>query len=400
MTLEERILGSLLGGAIGDAMGAATETRTVVKTRTKKFPVFLSSLAGLAVGAVLVIALVMTGALDIDRGGSVTATNPDSTSQTIDIDPEDTTLSEVVAQKALPSVVSISTEIDTTSSLAGDSGASSGNIGSGVILDTDGNILTNYHVVSGGRDASVTLDSGRSYEAKYVAGDAENDLAVLKVDLTGLPAAAFGDSDALTVGDKVYAIGNPLGVELRGTLTDGIVSAINRDVWVEGRKMTLIQTNAALNSGNSGGPLINVYGQVVGINTIKMSSAYSNVEGLGFALPSSSIQYLVNDLLECGQVRPEPELGVSVLQLGVRLDEDLWGVEVVEVNPRSAAEKAGVRVGDFIVSAAGAEVTSSQDLLRIRRQFHVGDELPLTLWREGEQLEVTLVLQGAGDSGS
>ena len=164
--------------------------------------------------------------------------------------------------------------------------------------------------------------------------------------------------------------------------------------------MTLIQTNAALNSGNSGGPLINVYGQVVGINTIKMSSAYSNVEGLGFALPSSSIQYLVNDLLECGQVRPEPELGVSVLQLGVRLDEDLWGVEVVEVNPRSAAEKAGVRVGDFIVSAAGAEVTSSQDLLRIRRQFHVGDELPLTLWREGEQLEVTLVLQGAGDSAS
>ena len=273
-------------------------------------------------------------------------------------------------------------------------------VGTGVIFTQDGYILTNYHVVSGGRDASVTLDSGRSYEAKYVAGDAENDLAVLKVDLTGLPAAAFGDSDALTVGDKVYAIGNPLGVELRGTLTDGIVSAINRDVWVEGRKMTLIQTNAALNSGNSGGPLINVYGQVVGINTIKMSSAYSNVEGLGFALPSSSIQYLVNDLLECGQVRPEPELGVSVLQLGVRLDEDLWGVEVVEVNPRSAAEKAGVRVGDFIVSAAGAEVTSSQDLLRIRRQFHVGDELPLTLWREGEQLEVTLVLQGAGDSAS
>src|SRR5699024_3392078 len=124
-----------------------------------------------------------------------------------------------------------------------------------------------------------------------------NDLAVLKVDLTGLPAATFGDSDQLVVGDKVYAIGNPLGVELRGTLTDGIVSAINRDVEVDGRTMNLIQTNAALNSGNSGGPLINASGQVVGINTIKMSSSYSNIEGLGFAIPSSSILRLVNDLL-------------------------------------------------------------------------------------------------------
>ena len=266
-------------------------------------------------------------------------------------------------------------------------------VGTGVIFTQDGYILTNYHVVAGGRECSVTLDSGRGYEANYVAGDAENDLAVLKVDLTGLPAASFGDSDALTVGDKVYAIGNPLGVELRGTLTDGIVSAINRDVWVEGRTMTLIQTNAALNSGNSGGPLINIYGQVVGINTIKMSSAYSSVEGLGFALPISSIQRMVNDLLACGQVLPEPELGVSVLQTGVRLEEDLWGIEVIEVNTGSAAEKAGVRTGDFIVSAAGTEITSSQDLLRVRRQFYVGDRMPLTLWRDGERIEVTLLLQ-------
>ena len=283
-----------------------------------------------------------------------------------------------------PSVVTVLAQLDDGMS-----------VGTGVIFTQDGYILTNYHVVAGGRDCGITLDSGRSYEVKYVAGDAENDLAILKVDLTGLPAAAFGDSDALTVGDKVYAIGNPLGVELRGTLTDGIVSAINRDVWVDGREMTLIQTNAALNSGNSGGPLINVYGQVVGINTIKMSSAYSSVEGLGFALPSSSIQYLVNDLLTYGKVLPEAELGVSVLQLGVQLEEDLWGVEVVSVTPDSAADRAGVQVGDFIVSAAGAQVTSSQDLLRIRRQFRVGDEMPLTLWRDGDRVEVTLVLQTA-----
>ena len=266
-------------------------------------------------------------------------------------------------------------------------------VGTGVIFTEDGYILTNYHVVEGGRDCGITLDNNRSYEAKYVAGDMENDLAILKVDLTGLTPAVFGDCDALTGGDKVYAIGTPLGVELGGTLTDGIVSAINRDVRVDDRTMTLIQTNAALNSGNSGGPLINTYGQVVGINTIKMSSTYSNVEGLGFAIPSSTIRYLVNDLLTYGEVLPEPELGVSVLQVGVQLEDDLWGIEVIEVNPGSAADEAGIQVGDFIVSAAGTDVSSSQDLLKVRRQFRVGDEMPLTLWRDGERLEVTLVLQ-------
>ena len=287
-----------------------------------------------------------------------------------------------IYQRVNPSVVTVLAQLEDEVS-----------VGTGVIFTQDGYILTNYHVVAGGTACDIILNTGYSYETRYVAGDPDNDLAVLKVDLTGLPAAVFGDSDALTVGDRVYAIGNPLGVELRGTLTDGIVSAINRDVWVDDRTMTLIQTNAALNSGNSGGPLINVYGQVVGINTIKMSSSYSNIEGLGFALPSSSIQYLVNDLLTYGRVQPEAELGVSVLQLGVQLEEDLWGVEVLSVNPDSAAETAGIREGDFIVFAAGEQVASSQDLLRIRRQFHVGDRMPLTLWRDGELLEVTLVLQ-------
>lgn len=287
-----------------------------------------------------------------------------------------------IYQQVNPAVVTVLAQLD--------DGVS---VGTGVIFTQDGYILTNYHVVAGGTDCDIILHNNRSYEAKYVAGDAENDLAILKMEAVNLPTATFGDSDALTVGDKVYAIGNPLGVELRGTLTDGIVSAINRDVWVDDREMNLIQTNAALNSGNSGGPLINVYGQVVGINTIKMSSSYSSVEGLGFALPISSIQYLINDLLTYGKLLPEPELGVMVETLGVQLEENLWGIEVRTVNAGSAAEKAGVQAGDFIVAAAGGEVASSQDLMRLRRQFHVGDEMPLTLWRDGELIEVTLVLQ-------
>lgn len=286
-----------------------------------------------------------------------------------------------------PSVVTVMADL-------GDVGVS---VGTGVIFTADGYLLTNYHVVEGGQACVVALDTGYSCEAKYVAGDAENDLAVLKIEGEDLPAAGFGDSDLLTVGDKVYAIGNPLGVELRGTLTDGIVSAINRDVEVDGRIMTLIQTNAALNSGNSGGPLINEYGQVVGINVIKMSSDYSNVEGLGFAIPSASMQRIVNDLLEYGAAQPEPVLGVTVLKAGVQLEEDLWGLEAVEVTPGSAADRAGLRVGDFVTSAGGEMLYTSQDLLRVRRQYHLGDEMSMTLWRDGETLEVTLRLEQTAD---
>lgn len=289
-----------------------------------------------------------------------------------------------VYRRVNPSVVTVVAQLKDGASL-----------GTGVIFTEDGYILTNYHVLEGGSDCTIYLENDHSYAAKYVAGDADSDLAVLKTDLTGLPAAQFGDSEKLTVGDKVYAIGNPLGYELRGTLTDGIVSAINRDVWVDGRTMTLIQTNAALNSGNSGGPLINQYGQVVGINTIKMSSSYSNIEGLGFAIPSSTIRRLVNDLLTSGEIQPEPVLGVTVWSLGTQLDEDLWGVEVQSVTEGSAADKAGVQVGDFVVAAGGIDVSASRDLLRARRQYHVGEEMPMTLWRAGELVEVTLVLEQA-----
>lgn len=289
-----------------------------------------------------------------------------------------------VYQQVNPAVVSVIAQLDY--------GAS---VGTGVIFRSDGYVLTNYHVVAGGTDCSVTLSSGKTYEAKYVGGDSGNDVAVLKVNATGLPTAEIGDSDALAVGDAVYAIGNPLGVELRGTLTDGIVSAINRDVDVQGRTMTLIQTNAALNEGNSGGPLINIYGQVVGINTIKMMSFTSNVEGLGFALPMRSVEKLVNEILETGEVRPEPLLGMSVYEASKTLPDGTDGAEVADVTPGSAADLAGIQAGDVIVSAAGQTVSGQHALLHIRRQFHLGDDLPMTLWRDGEYLDVVLHLEQA-----
>lgn len=266
-------------------------------------------------------------------------------------------------------------------------------IGTGVILTEDGYIVTNAHVIADGQSVLVVLADARQYEAELVGFDSAEDLAVLKaVDAEDLPTAVLGDSDECWVGDTVYAIGNPLGVELRGTLTDGIVSAINRDVQVDGRTMTLVQTNAALNSGNSGGPLINACGQVVGINTIKMSSDYSNVEGLGFAIPSASIRRLVNDLLTYGEVRPEPSFGVTVLQTGTRLEDDIWGLQVLEVTPGSAADLAGIREGDFVLAAGGRPVETSQELLRIRRQLYVGDQVTMEIWRDGERMEVTLTL--------
>ena len=267
-------------------------------------------------------------------------------------------------------------------------------VGTGVIFSEDGYIITNYHVIRGGKSCFVTLDTGAVLDVLYVAGDEESDLAVLKIsdevlDLREpLPVAPFGDSELLVVGDPVYAIGSPR--RLQGTLTNGIISAINRDIEVEGRTMTLLQTNAALNSGNSGGPLINEQGRVIGINVAKFMSGRDSVEGLGFAIPTAQLERIINDLLEWGEVQPEPLLGVMVIA------QDR-GLLVDSVNPGGAAEKAGVQAGGYITAAQGETVRTNQDLFRIRRRLYVGDELTLTLWRNGEVLEVTLELEEAAD---
>lgn len=268
-------------------------------------------------------------------------------------------------------------------------------IGAGVIFTEDGYILTNAHVIAGGTQCYVVLDSGKSFDnVRLVGYDSEKDLAVIKVDGHLLPTAEFGDSDMLSVGDTVYAIGNPLGVELRGTLTDGIVSAINRDVSVDGVRMTLIQTNAALNNGNSGGPLINVYGQVVGINTMKMgSSSAVSVEGLGFAIPVSSAAWMVDDLIAYGEIRGEPILGLSVLRKNVTLPTGETALQIYELEPDGPGEKAGLALGDCIVRADGDPLESVNDLLRARRRYTAGEKVPLEIDRAGERFTVNVTLE-------
>ena len=295
---------------------------------------------------------------------------------------EPLTTQEVYAQ-VNPSVVSVVAYI-----------GAGGSVGTGVIMSEDGYIVTNHHVIAGGEACSVILSNGYELDAKVVGWDTDNDLAVLKVDAEGLPAATFGSSDLLTVGDKVYAIGNPLGLELRGTLTDGIVSAINRDVDVDGITMTLIQTNAALNSGNSGGPLINEYGQVVGINTIKMVSSYDDdatVEGLGFAVPSSTVAHIVNCIISTGEVVPEPVLGITVMGQAT-LPDGTVGVLVAEVTPGLGGDLAGIEAGDVIVAVDGENVDDNTDIVRIRRRHQVGESLTMVIGRDGLYYETQVPL--------
>lgn len=293
-----------------------------------------------------------------------------------------------VYNQVTPSVVSVLGREDMYSTMA--------SAGTGVIFSSNGYILTNCHVIAGCSMCRILVTNAHgvdeAYDAKVVGYDEDVDLAVLKVEAEDLPAAVFGVSDDLRVGDQVYAIGNPLGVELRNTLTDGIISAIDRDMDVDGVQMTLLQTTAALNSGNSGGPLINEYGQVVGINTIKMMSRYDTIEGLGFAIPSSLALRWVNELIEFGELQPEPVLGVTVNRIPQTLPDGTVGLRLEEITDGLSGDRAGLRAGDYLVGFAGQNVVSLQQLMSIRRGLRVGDEVAVRVFREGEYLELTMIM--------
>ena len=291
-----------------------------------------------------------------------------------------------IYEKNIPSVVSITSQT-----------ASGTSAGTGVIVSEAGYLVTNYHVVRRAQSIDVKLTDERELTASVVGEDPVSDLAVLYIAADGLTPAQFGDSDTLRVGDSVVAIGDPLGVELRGTMTDGIVSAISRDVQVDGRTMNLIQTNAALNSGNSGGPLINSMGQVIGINTMKIGAFAdsSGVEGLGFAIPSATVQEIVNQLLTQGYVSGRPWLGIegeSFSTFYQRFYRIPRGVYITSVQSGSPAGTAGLQSGDIIVSVDGTAVSDMEDLDSLLYAHIPGDTMTLTIYRSGRQGDVTVTL--------
>ena len=273
--------------------------------------------------------------------------------------------------------------------------------GTGIVFTEDGYIITNTHIISGCDGARAAFPDGKVYDLSLVGSDTASDISVLKMEGRGFPYAVFGASDSLRVGDQVVAIGNPLGEAYSGTMTDGIISAINRSVSNNGHSMTLLQTNAALNEGNSGGPLINRCGQVIGITNMKIMSVYtSTVEGIGFAIPSAVVKQVADQLIERGGVPGQPSIGITagpVSQEAMLLYDLPSGVYVASVNEASDAMRRGLQVGDIILEVNGEAVASVADVNAIKDEFAVGDSITLTVFREGDTFDLTITLVDQAD---
>ena len=311
------------------------------------------------------------------------------------------------ANKILPSIVGIKVEysINTPLSIFGmQTQASTATAsGSGIIISDDGYILTNNHIVSTSSEnayyevseatkVTVTLfNDTTEYEAKIIGKDEETDLAVIKIDKTGLTKAEFADSDNIKVGEFAMAVGNPLGMQ--SSITCGVISAVNREVTdTDGKKFTLIQTDAAINAGNSGGALVNSEGKVIGVNTLKLSG--EGVEGMGFAIPINSTTDITSQLIQYSKVK-RPYIGIT----GMDLDEQtakannlVQGIYVKNVDDFSAGEKAGLKIGDVIIQADGKDIKTMDELNEIKNSHQIGDEMKVKVNRDGEERELTIIL--------
>ena len=288
-----------------------------------------------------------------------------------------------VVQKVRPSVVGVITESFQTYSTS--------STGSGIILSEDGYIVTNNHVVEGGDSIAVTLDDGETYAAELIGTDVKSDIAVLKIDAQNLPAAEFGESSQVEVGEAAIAIGNPLG--LNGTVTAGIISAVDREIQVGSSNMVLLQTDASINPGNSGGALLNEYGQVIGVNSAKISSEDS--EGLGFAIPSNTVGPIVEELIDKGYVSGRPLTGISgrnVSALAAAFYNIPQGILVDQVAPESDAAAKGLAAGDVIIGVDDIRVENISDACTLRDEHKAGDTMKLTFYRQGSTHEINIQL--------
>ena len=259
--------------------------------------------------------------------------------------------------------------------------------GSGIIINTDGYVVTNQHVIDGAKEVEVIINTGSTYTAEIVGQDTRTDLAVLKITPKAeepLTAAVLGDSTSLQVGELAVAIGNPMGMEFSGSVTAGIVSALNRSLTIDNRTYNLIQTDAAINSGNSGGALINRFGEVIGINSVKLQT--TGVEGMGFAIAISEVKPIIDDLMSTGYVTGRPLVGIGIKETG-------YGMFISQVQENSGAAEAGLKTGDMILEVDGQKVKSTTEINKIRDTKKPGDTLNFKILREGETQEITVTLK-------
>lgn len=321
--------------------------------------------------------------------------------QTLKVDgSKQMTMSEVYASN-VNSVVSINVSATSTNYFG--QTVQTAASGTGFFITEDGYILTNHHVVDGASSVSVTLYNGESYDAKVIGSDEDYDIAVLKIDVTGATPVVLGDSSKVAIGESVAAVGNPLG-ELTFSMSEGIVSCVNRAINVDGTPFNMIQVDCSINPGNSGGPLFNSYGEVIGIVSAKYSS-YSNttVEGIGFAIPINDVVSLVKDIMTNGYVTNKAYMGITpqtmTAQMAQQYRYDVTeGVFVCSVDPDSAAAKAGLKLGDVITKMDDKDIASYEDLVAAKKSYSAGDTVTLTVYREGKTIEVPLTFDAAPET--
>lgn len=382
-----------------DVIPKESKTKKYQKTKGKALSIFMASIlsvSSFALGGAYVNHKVDSKLAQLESQISSTAsvTNSAVVQQTATtVKSSSSELSVVdIANIAGSSVVEIRTESVSTNRYLGQyvtEGA-----GSGVIISSDGYIVTNNHVISGANKITVTLKNNETYTATLIGSDSQTDLAVLHIEAAGLTAATYGNSDSLQVGELAVAIGNPLG-QLGGTVTDGIISALDREITLDGKQMNLLQTSTAINPGNSGGGLFNGQGELVGIVVAKSSG--SDIEGIGFAIPVNDVKSVVDSLMNDGYVKNRPALGVSILdatsaETAYQYGLSQRGLYVAALTEGGNAKAAGVQVGDYIIGIANTQITSTADISSVLQNYSVGDTVEMTLSRSGKMVTVHLKL--------
>ncbi len=368
--------------------------------RTSLFSVLMTALLGAVLGGLLV-AFIIFQFINPNAAKSLPdPVFPQESNDTIpytqrDLPEYQNTAIVHAVERVLPTVVGITNKAMNYDFFHGRTILAERATGTGVIIDQNGYIVTNNHVVDGAYELSVTLSNGEEIPALLVGADPATDLAVVKIEKSSLPTAQMGNSDNLAVGEAAIAIGNPLGIAFSQTVTVGVISAKERAININEHNFNFIQTDAAINDGNSGGPLVNLNGEVIGINTAKIK--ISGVEGMGFAIPSNTVKMISRDLIRHGRII-RPWIGVYH---GGDVDESLaaqlqlpvtHGVLIQDVVANGPAQRAGIRRGDVIVAMAGQNISKFSDMRRIIFEHEVGDEIEVTFFRDRQEQSVTIRL--------